>query len=92
MVDRPGFLMAPEAKYPTDLYDPVNVGNVGGGNLFATLDIPPFSGCHNGPENLDNLMTELASSNDNPVAFIKVSPIAQCLTEPTNPACHPSKK
>lgn len=87
----------PKAGIPTDdnphryqqtgAYQPL----YGGGNsyLSGTVDLPAFSGCRNGSEDVSAVITGMVSSQDNPVDVTQQGPLRPfgCLAAPTDPAC-----
>jgi hypothetical protein len=58
------------------------------GFLHGTVDIPAFSGCTNGTENFDALLTGMISAPGNPIhARQSVALTTWCKISPTDPGC-----
>jgi len=57
-----------DASKPPDtwFWQPIQSKN-GGGSPYGAIDIPPFTGCHNGSDNLDRLLSAMVSGPGNPV-------------------------
>jgi hypothetical protein len=58
------------------------------GVLTGTATIPPFSGCANGPDNLDTIFNATVSGPGN---FVQVTQAVPCFSSPPGPVCPPRK-
>jgi len=61
-----GFYKPSGTRPPPGWWQPLQTGS-GGGTPFGNVDIPSFTGCHNGADDLDRLLTTLVSGPNNPV-------------------------
>jgi hypothetical protein len=83
-------LTAPAGYYPTNVPPTRLKGKAGefqptgtpAGYLQGSVDVPSFTGCHNGADNLNRLITGMISGKDNPVnAFSPAGLQSWCLEQ-----------
>ena len=86
-------LIAPAGYYPQNVppselkgkpgeFQPLGGGGPGG-YLQGTADIPAFSGCHNGADDLDPLLTAMISGPGNPLNAYSPHGLQSWCLEPT---------
>lgn len=63
---------SPPIREPADLFLPEAVVP---GKANGTVDVPAFTGCHNGQEVLDPLLTAMVSGPGNPISATQVGPL-----------------